>query len=194
MDIALLEELGHCALCRVQCAGVPVKFNSDGYLDPGLHNATQDDIEEHLVKPFTASVTRKPIFEGFVRHCSDVSAFGVDVEELLDGSYISNKNDPGDIDLVGFADLYAIDALPPADQVKFRELFRGQLTKATHSCDAYFCPTVASSDPLYAKLRPQRKYWMGEFGFDRVDTPKGLIRHTVLGAKAAAGPTPTGRP
>ncbi|UPY36151.1 hypothetical protein [Sediminicoccus sp. KRV36] len=156
-----------------------MNFNSDGYLDAGLHDMDVEGIVEHFVTAFPASNTRRAIIEGYIRHRSEFSALGVACVQLIDGSFVSNKADPGDIDLVAFADLDTIDALSPEDQKKLADLFSGPATKATHFCDAYFSPTVPENHPLYSQLRSKRKYWMGEFGYDREDRPKGVVRTQI---------------
>lgn len=100
-------------------------------------------------------------------------------EQFLNGSFASNKNDPNDIDMVVFADAAVVDALPAADKARLKLLF-SPTSKASHLCDAYFCPTVPSGHPMFNHCRSQRKYWMGEFGFDRHDVPKGIavVKHT----------------
>jgi hypothetical protein len=157
-----------------------MKFNGDGYLEPGIHDYDAPEIEAHLVDGFPTSTTRMNIWSGYTRHCADVQSCGLQVVEFLNGSFSSLKNDPSDIDLVGFADMDQVNNLPPAVQAAFASLFDGPGTKTTHMCDAYFVPTVPPGHPLEGRLRTTRKYWMGEFGFDRQDKPKGIIR-TVVG-------------
>jgi hypothetical protein len=159
-----------------------MQFNLNGYLDPGIHNAELPDIEEHLVKGFPTSITRPRIIEGYKQHRAELQALNIEFEQFVDGSFVSTKNDPSDIDLVCFADAQAVDRLSSEDQQKLRALVLGQETKKTHYCDAYFCPTVPEHHPDYAKVRSNRKYWMGEFGFDRQDRPKGIVR-TILTIK-----------
>ena len=156
-----------------------MKFNGDGYLDPGIHDYKADEIEAHLVDGFPTSITRTAIWLGYGRHCNDVRACGICVIEFIDGSFSTLKNDPSDIDLVGFADMEEVNNLPAAMKDAFRKLFLGPDTKSTHLCDAYFVPTVPPGHPHEGKLRSTRKYWMGEFGFDRQDRPKGIIRTIV---------------
>jgi len=159
-----------------------MKFNANGYLDPGIHEADLSAIEEHLVRGFPTSTTRPLIIEGYRRHRAEMRSINIDVEQFLNGSFVSTKNDPGDIDLVCFADADTVDNLSSVDKKKLLSLMLGSQTKTTHYCDAYFCPMVPQTDPRYAKVRQTRKYWMEEFGFDRQDRPKGIVRTTVVPA------------
>lgn len=156
-----------------------MNFNADGYLDAGLHDMDFEGIVEHLVTAFPTSNTRSTIITGYKRHRSEVSAFGITCIQLIDGSFVSNKADPGDIDLVAFMDLDKVDALSLEDQQKLIALFSGPATKKSHCCDAYFSPSVPENHPLYNEFRSSRKYWLGEFGYDREDRPKGVIRTQV---------------
>lgn len=157
-----------------------LNFNADGYLEAGLHDMELDGIVEHFVTAFPTSNTRSNIIEGYKKHRGEIVSLGIPCLQFLNGSFASNKADPGDIDMVGFMDMEAVDALSPADKSKLEALFSGKATRDTHLCDAYFVPTVPAHHPLHNQLRSQRKYWMGEFGYDREDKPKGLIRTEIL--------------
>jgi hypothetical protein len=164
-----------------------MSFNSKGYLDPGLYPMSLDEIEKTFVTPFPHSSTRQIVMNGFRQHTADLIAIIKEYMQFIDGSFVSNKNDPGDIDLVCFIDGDVIDNLSPSDKVKIRSLFLGPLTKASHNCDAYFCPCYPETHKNYQHYRAQRKYWMGEFGYDRVDVPKGIV---VVIAKSPPSPAP----
>lgn len=156
-----------------------MNFNADGYLEAGLHDLELEAIIEHFVTAFPHSSSRETIMDGYKRHRSDVASLGIVCTQLLDGSFVSSKADPGDIDMVGFMDMQEVDALGVEDQEKLRLLFSGPQTKGTHFCDAYFVPTVPKDHPNFNAFRSQRKYWMGEFGYDREDRPKGMIKTEV---------------
>jgi hypothetical protein len=151
-------------------------FNSSGYLDAGIHAATLDDIEEFLVRAFPNSTTRPKIFEGYKRHREALKALGLKVEQFLNGSFASTKSDPGDIDLVCFVDARALDNLTVEQQQEFARLVSGPITKEEYLCDAYYAPMVHPEDPAFGECRSNRKYWAGEFGFDRSEQPKGIVR------------------
>ncbi|MGV4878125.1 DUF6932 family protein [Acetobacter indonesiensis] len=156
-----------------------MKFNTDGYLEAGLHDMAFDKIVEHFVTAFPTSNTRANIIDGYKKHSNEISKIGINCTEFIDGSFSTNKADPADIDMVGFMDLDEVDALSPAEQEKLKLLFAGKATQATYMVDAYFVPTVPPTHPAFNQLRTQRKYWMGEFGYDREDRPNGIIRTEV---------------
>ena len=160
-------------------------FNAKGYLEPGLHQMKVDDIEKEFVTPFPHSSTRKDILDGFKKHSDELQMILNKYMQMIDGSFVTNKNDPGDVDLICFIDGDMLDAMNRADQMKIAALLDGKTTKATHMCDAYFCPSYPDTHPKYHGYRTTRKYWMGEFGYDRSDVAKGIV---ILEYTA---PTPT---
>ncbi len=154
-------------------------FTENGYLAPGLHKMSLDEIEAAFVSDFPFSSTRSDIIEGFKRHLDELKAIIPDFEQLLNGSFVTNKNDPGDVDLVCFIDAEKVDALPPESREEFEALLSGPKTKETHLCDAYFVPVYPENHPHNNNNRTMRKYWLGEFGFDRQEQPKGVVIHEV---------------
>jgi len=138
-----------------------------------------DEIEIDFVDSFPSSNTRPKIMEGYKRHRAEISALCAFYEQFINGSFVSTKNDPGDIDLVSFADAQEIDNLSDEQKRQFRALFSGPDTKDTHLCDSYFVPTFPENHPYFDECRSLRKYWMGEFGYDRLDRPKGIVKTEV---------------
>ena len=138
--------------------------------------------------------------QGYKKHAQEIVALVGPCEQLLDGSFVSNKNDPGDVDMVLFVDATVIDNLTPIQRAQFGALTSGQQTKATHMCDAYYCLTFPETHPQFVQFRQMRKYWMGEFGFDRNEVPKGIVQIQLAPAPPApqlpspavttGGPTP----
>ena len=161
-----------------------IKFNGHGYLEAGLHEFGELDFEAFFVTSFPHSSTRKQILEGYRKHLAEILSLVGTCEQYLDGSYVTNKNDPSDLDLVVLLDATVVDSLPPAKQLQLQSLLAGPVTKAQYMCDAYFCPVYPEGHPMHSASRQQRKYWLGEFGYDRNDLPKGIV-HVKLSASAA---------
>jgi hypothetical protein len=163
------------------------KFNGHGYLEAGLHTFDDTEFEAQFVTSFPHSSTRQQILTGYKQHSIEIATIVGDCEQFLDGSFVTNKNDPGDVDLVMLVDATVVDALPNDKKLKLKELVSGPVTKAKYMCDAYFCPVYPVGHPLSDASRAQRKYWLGEFGYDRNDIPKGIV-HVKLAQLPPATP------
>lgn len=100
----------------------------------------------------------------------------------MNGSFTTDKRDPGDLDLV--VELYINDPEDlhaPALQGVLR-LLSGPHAKPHYACDAYPLPVLPPSSPHYAKVTEQgRAYWEKWFGRDRSGRPKGKVRATTGG-------------
>jgi hypothetical protein len=155
-------------------------FDEHGNLPAGFTDWTIQEVRERLVDAFPSSQSRPTIMAGYMRLRADMQPFACDGEHWIDGSFSTAKAEPGDLDLLTVADKDAIDNLTPAQQQEWQGLVAGAATKAGYSCDSYFLPSVPENHPLYGRFRTWRKYWMGEFGFDREDRPKGIVRVAVL--------------
>lgn len=151
------------------------KFNTHGYLNAGLHQFSDSEFEAHFVTSFPHSATRKAILEGYKQHAKEITGLVGACEQFLDGSFVTSKNDPGDIDMVMLIDASVVDALPKEKQQALLQLVSGPDTKTKYHCDAYFCPVYPEGHPMSLAARAKRKYWMGEFGYDRNDVPKGIV-------------------
>lgn len=158
-------------------------FNAQGYLEPGLHQMTLEEFEAAFVTPFPHSNTRSDILIGYVRHHAELCQVLDCFEQIIDGSFTTNKNDPNDVDLLILADGDVVDALSDEQKERLVALVSGKATQKGYMCDAYFCPTYPDGHPHHSASRQQRKYWMGEFGFDRFDVAKGLVHmhHNSVG-------------
>jgi hypothetical protein len=69
-----------------------------GYLPDGIYHAHIEEVFETFVKG--KSQRRLDIWNGMNRFIQDYSGIIPDAKVYLDGSYISGKNEPGDIEVI----------------------------------------------------------------------------------------------
>ena len=86
----------------------------------------------------------------------------------IDGSFVTEKEAPSDVDVVVFHDPPEVNRLSANRKATLDLLFMDrQVTKLRYHTDAFFIP---NDDP------DARMYWRGCFGFDHYDNPKGIVR------------------
>jgi hypothetical protein len=139
----------------------------------GAHNtavvASMAEIHARFVdgKPEVGNPTRKQIWDGWQRHRQDVRALGLPFVTLVNGSFLTTKPDPGDVDIVLLFDGPASDRLSPKQRALFKALIEGKAVKKTHHCDAYGVPIypfgVLGCIPFMRLLA----YWTRCFGHDK---------------------------
>lgn len=74
-------------------------LNKHGILPTGIHDCTMAEVEERF-GGFQGSDRRMRLFAKLRQYVEEVRFAGVALALILDGSFVTNKPDPGDIDLV----------------------------------------------------------------------------------------------
>lgn len=156
-------------------------FNSRGVLEAGFHPCTLNDLEVNFVIKFSTSNTRRDILIGYTNFVNKLKQYGIKCEQWIDGSFVTSKIDPNDIDLVCIIDKDILDILPNSAKQELGEMFNPPIAKAKYKCDAYLLIKVPDTDPYYdSNYIPFRAYWRGQFGFDRSEQPKGMLRIHIV--------------
>lgn len=139
-------------------------------LAPGIHDLTKETLEEHFVSPFSLQEKRKQLLERFGFLLEKVEEVGIAFEIWINGSFVTSKDEPNDIDIAFFYDPIQANALPDEKKLLFSEIANNSLTKYRYNCDVYF---LANNNTNL------RSYWRGWFGFTRTETAKGFARITI---------------
>lgn len=75
-------------------------LNGDGWLPPGEYSCTLDEVHTAYVARYPGSQTRPAIFTALRRHLEDAEMRAIAMHALVDGSFVSEREDPKDVDLV----------------------------------------------------------------------------------------------
>lgn len=153
-----------------------MNFDVNGNLEAGIHDITMEELQDIFVNSFPSSNTRPVIFSGYYSHDSHLKELNITIEKFVDGSYVTKKNDPRDIDFLCIADALEVDNLPDDKKHLLSNLIDNECCKNAYMCDVYFLASLPEDHPNYPQYRCMRKYWMGEFGFDRQERAKGFVR------------------
>lgn len=136
-------------------------------LAPGIHDITKETLEHHFVSPFALQEKRKQLIERFGFLLEKVEEIGIAFEVWVNGSFVTKKDEPNDIDIAFFYDPIQANALPAEKKTLFMEVADNSVSKYRYNCDVYFLPNNN------VHLRSQ---WRGWFGFTRMETAKGFAR------------------
>ena len=74
-------------------------LNDDGLLPVGIYECTLDEIGETF-GAFKVTDRRVRLFEALQKYASEAFATGLVAEIVVDGSFVTAKDSPGDVDLV----------------------------------------------------------------------------------------------
>lgn len=139
-------------------------------LAPGLHQMTLQDLNSLAVVPFAGDTQRAVLFHKLTLWETEVRACGLKGTMWIDGSFLTQKPGPDDIDCVMWQPYWSDPAKnTPANQLALTRLFDHSSAKTLYGLDFYL------ETPLVDDLIHREAYWKGFFGYchDRV-TAKGF--------------------
>lgn len=147
-----------------------VKPDFPALLAPGMHNLTLPALHALAVAPFAADVRRADLFQKLTTWAGALQACGLGGTLWLDGSFLTEKPDPGDIDCVLWNPGWASAAsATPANQLQVQTLLDRATAENLYGLDLYVIATPPGGG------FHEEAYWRGVLGFghDRV-TAKGF--------------------
>lgn len=154
------------------------QFSPNGNLTPGIHTYKIDEFERQFVNDFSTSTRRLEIYNNFKKWMDQLIKVLPPRYVWLDGSYLTQKIDPNDIDLVLF--YYPEDIQDQQQATVVKDLISN--ISRNYDCDAYLCFSFEHWNQQQLQAFPQQNhkimqtYWMGQFGFDRAREPKGMVQ------------------
>ncbi|MGD0104565.1 MAG: hypothetical protein ABSC06_11060 [Rhodopila sp.] len=140
-------------------------------LPPGRHVMTADRLEHLTVTRFQSSVMRPIIFAEFRRLLNEMATFGLVGELWVDGSFMTEKPEPDDIDLsFGFNPEHLDQQTPEARAFVLTNLNGGKAYSPL--LDTYMCFMFPVGDPRQAAS--SEDYWAEKWLVGWDDRLKGF--------------------
>ena len=143
-------------------------------LDSGFHTMNCEEIKELCVNTFPESKRRGMLYNNFqelLLGFNRINAIIHCISEIwVDGSFTTEKPEPDDIDILVVLDPLLLNQFPEEYHGAISQLLDRKFVKLNYNIDVL---------PLHKNTTDydsMRSYWRGWFGFDRKESPKGLIR------------------
>jgi hypothetical protein len=137
-----------------------LNLSEDGFLSPGRHRCQIDDFWELCVKSFAGNSHRQQLFQEWKLYNDRLQRI-VESHRLtqwIDGSFVTNKLAPNDIDFVTFIPHHLYE--PQKDGLIE---FYSTVSLYTNGLDAYICPVYPTEHANYQLTRHYRTIWMKRF-------------------------------
>lgn len=149
-----------------------LEFDELGYLKP--HQIIRCDLEsvkEYFVTAFPVSKTRHQLWESYLQYVQDLqNKVTPHFIQWLDGSFLTKKHDPKDIDIVTFIDSEVFKAKESVLEKYWSFALEPQ------GLDAYFVEVYHRTDSRYEIITENyRTIWKERFGKDRLGQVKGFL-------------------
>lgn len=142
----------------------PIFPNADFY------DVAIEELESYFVNPFTTSSRRSVLAKNLHNYLIIISDIlktkNINAEVWVDGSFVTKKIDPDDVDLV-FCFPDEINFLNENEQRKLSSYINGDFSKINYDCDSYL---------FLNGNKASRDYWEDFFQHDRDNNPKGVAR------------------
>ncbi len=140
-------------------------------LSPGLVDVPLDDLEATFATGFPDPRARLDLIQHLRNFIGILQGLGITGTLWLDGSFVTQKPHPGDVDCLLLSSNSVLTSLTPGNLDTFMQIVQNKRdTKLRYRCDFYFCD---QDDQNW------RSYWRGWFGFDRNEDVKGIARLTI---------------
>ncbi len=140
-----------------------LNFDLRGLLKPyDIVEATLKDFENNFVFGFDESQTRYDLFWEFQKYNQDLqNLLQIPYFQWINGSFVTNKEHPNDIDIVTFIDFSQYHKQKQALENQFSKFGSRQYYKGL---DAYLVCVFPENHEFYQTYRSDYAYWYNLFG------------------------------
>ncbi len=146
----------------------PNKSDYKPILEAGFHELSVSEIESIFVSSFPESLRRPLLFSNLNNYLKILERLDLSFTIWVDGSFLTTKSEPEDIDIVVLFDPLQVNNLTEDQENAFLLISDNSISRSRFLIDAYF---------VNKTNRDQKAYWRGLFGFLRDEvTPKGLVQ------------------
>jgi hypothetical protein len=137
-----------------------LEFDQKGFLIPdNIIRSTLKELEHVFVEKIPTE-SRKKHFESYLNYSKELKKLCGNSEliQWIDGSFITKKENPNDIDLVTFLDFESTKSI-----YHLLGNFKEPLSKTVYGVDAYILYTYSQNDKRYFFQQSDRAYWIDRF-------------------------------
>ncbi|WP_219342155.1 DUF6932 family protein [Pseudomonas crudilactis] len=143
-----------------------IKVDFPPLLGRGIHEISLSDLRSLVVDGFPDSRRRPALFECLLTYLELLRDLGLVADVWIDGSFMCNKHEPEDIDMVVLYDPAVVRDLSDANWNAVNDLLTTEYAKARFNLDVH---AVSGDD------EEGTAFWFQKFGTQRDEiTPKGL--------------------
>jgi hypothetical protein len=140
----------------------------------GFHQLSMSALRDLCVAKFPLSTTRTGIMDGLEQLVAELSRVGVVGDLWIDGSFLTEKIDPSDVDLVLSVSHDVVDS-GPSPQHDAVAWFSSADLKSLYKCHCFAVIVRPKGHPLYKSSAERKDYWERAFGFALLShEPKGI--------------------
>jgi hypothetical protein len=148
-------------------------------LDFGFHPMTIQELHQLAVAPFSKSNTRADLWTNFLWLISELQAAGLKGRIWVDGSFVTEKIDPDDIDMIFEGSYDFLQALQPSAS-KLVQILSNQQFKLDKKLHTFVIYSAPMGHVRYPQAKALQDTWIRNWGYSLKNrTPKGIVTVSV---------------
>jgi hypothetical protein len=143
-------------------------------LGPGFHGMNLSALRALCVTAFPTSSTRERIMGGLEAVLTALHQAAIPAEAWIDGSFLTQKVDPQDSDIVIKLDTAFVETCTP-DQLALVDAIAGSQMYKSHHCHSFSFVAYPDGHAEFGVSQWMNAYWIRQFGFSRDLQMKGIV-------------------
>lgn len=121
---------------------------------------------------------------GFSSVVQILIAVGIVGHMWVDGSFLTQKIDPEDVDLLLRISLELYENATSEQMSTIEWFAQGEQPKTDYHCDCYIWVEIPPGHPAYIDSEERREYWTRQYGLSRRNEHKGIAVVELPGGAA----------
>lgn len=177
------------ATTEVRVEGEPEPYR---LLPPGLHHCDETQLKASFVEAFAESTTRAAIHAGFSALRSDAVELGFAGTQWVNGSFVTTKMNPNDVDLITVLDYESANAFN-GEQLQFAQDFLSgdAVPKTKYRSHTFVVLRCPPDHPYFPTYEASRNFWLTFWGCTRPLHESGsVVEKGILELELGAGSEP----
>lgn len=139
-----------------------------------MHQLTELEIRKLCVDSFEESKTRGKLMDVLSQACDKLGSVKICGDLWIDGSFMTKKIAPSDLDLLLVVPAHLLNASSP-EMRDVLDWFESETTHRAIGLHGVVVPQFSKSSPMWALWNRDKTYWEKKFGTGHDDsTPKGV--------------------
>lgn len=139
-------------------------FDARGLLPAGVHSCDEVEFSRLLVNKFPGDPTRATIRNGFFKLRERAESHGVAGTQWVDGSFVTQKHGPSDVDVVLFVKAEVLNDLDDDGKAFVLDVLARPHGAMSFKTDHYVVTVREPGHPQYDAYEKARLYWRDLFG------------------------------
>jgi hypothetical protein len=157
---------------------MPVSFDENG--NPKPYSEINISLEQFsdIFSSIPIRERREYLLSNFKRYLSDLDNKVSPSKwyQFINGSFTTEKKEPGDIDVVNFLDPLSYLKLTKEESLLTSQFEDVRDSKKLYEVDGYAAPIFNENEPQYFIFCDIYSYWIKWFGQDRKKNPKAILK------------------